>query len=95
MRVVWRWARAHLPERLRAAIAVYMGLLALDLAAGVSTGIAQPGWLIAAGIPLVALSDIAVLRQRFMAPSLANKAIGLPLYYAGQVLVAWAVIASA
>jgi len=93
--LVWRWARAHLPDRLRPAIAVYMGILALDLAAGVSAGITRPAGMLAAGVLLVALSDIAVLRQRFVAPSLVNKAVGLPVYYAGQLLLAWAVITAA
>lgn len=93
--LVWRWARAYLPERLRPAIAAYMSVLALDLAAGVATGVMRPGWAIAVGVLLVALSDIAVLRQRFIVPSLINKAIGLPVYYAGQLLLAWAVTTAA
>jgi len=93
--LVWRWAGPHLPKRLAPAIAVYMGALALDLAAGVSTGVTLPNAALIAGILLVGLSDLAVLRQRFVHPGLMNKVIGLPMYYAGQLLLAWAVIAAA
>ncbi len=66
--LVWRWARAHLPDRLRAAIAVYMGILALDLAAGVATGITRPGGMIAAGVLLVGLSDVSGLETAVHGP---------------------------
>lgn len=92
--MVWRRAHATIPERLRPAIAGYMSVLALDLAAGVSTGITLPSAVIVAGVLLMGFSDIAVLRQRFIAPGLANKVVGLPMYYAGQLLLAWAVIAA-
>lgn len=49
------------------------------------------GWRIAAGALLFYLSDLAVARQRFVKPEFINRAIGLPLYYAGQVLIAWSI----
>jgi uncharacterized membrane protein YhhN len=33
-------------------------------------------------------SDLAVARERFVAPSFTNKLWGLPLYYASQLLLA-------
>ena len=45
-----------------------------------------------AGAALFYLSDLAVARQRFVAPGFENKLIGLPLYYAGQLLLASAVV---
>jgi uncharacterized membrane protein YhhN len=44
-----------------------------------------------AGALLFYLSDLAVARDRFVRPGLANRLAGLPLYYAGQVLLALAV----
>jgi uncharacterized membrane protein YhhN len=35
------------------------------------------------------VSDLTVARDRFVAPGFANRAVGLPLYYAGQLLLAW------
>ncbi len=34
------------------------------------------------------ISDLAVARDHFLAPSFANKAWGLPLYFGGQLLLA-------
>jgi hypothetical protein len=33
------------------------------------------------------LSDLAVARQRFVHASFVNRAFGLPLYYAAQILI--------
>jgi uncharacterized membrane protein YhhN len=49
------------------------------------------GWQIAAGALLFYLSDLAVARQRFVKPEFINRAIGLPLYYAGQILIAFSI----
>lgn len=43
------------------------------------------------GAILFAASDLCVARDRFVRPGLANRAVGLPLYYAAQVLLALAV----
>jgi len=92
---VWRRGSERIPERLRPALAVYMSVLVLDMAAGVSAAMLRPGLALAVGILLMGLSDIAVLRDRFIAPGIANKLVGLPMYYAGQLLLAWAVIGAA
>ncbi|HVU04779.1 MAG TPA: lysoplasmalogenase [Polyangiaceae bacterium] len=42
------------------------------------------------GAVLFYASDLSVARDRFVAPGFANKAWGLPAYYAGQLLLAWA-----
>lgn len=34
-------------------------------------------------------SDLCVAREKFVARGLENKLIGLPLYYGGQLLIAW------
>lgn len=52
--------------------------------------LAPPGrQLLVAGAALFFASDLAVARDRFIAPTFANKALGLPAYYAGQLLIAW------
>ena len=43
------------------------------------------------GAVLFAASDLAVARDQFVRPGLANRVVGLPLYYAAQVLLALAV----
>jgi uncharacterized membrane protein YhhN len=44
-----------------------------------------------AGALLFYLSDLAVARDRFVRAGMANRLVGLPLYYAGQLLLALAV----
>jgi uncharacterized membrane protein YhhN len=43
------------------------------------------------GAALFFASDLLVARDRFVRPGLANRLVGLPLYYAAQVLLALAV----
>jgi hypothetical protein len=46
------------------------------------------------GAVLFFVSDLFVARNRFVAPGLANRLLGLPAYYGGQVLIAWGAILS-
>ena len=48
--------------------------------------------LLAVGATLFYFSDLAVARQRFVVKSFWNKAWGLPLYFGGQVLIAWSAV---
>jgi len=47
---------------------------------------------LALGATLFFVSDLAVSRDKFVAKSFANKAWGLPAYYAGQLLIAWSLV---
>ncbi len=44
---------------------------------------------LAVGALLFFASDLAVARDKFLARAFANKAWGLPAYYAGQLCIAW------
>ncbi len=50
--------------------------------------------MVAAGATLFYLSDLAVARHRFLQPAFINRALGLPTYYAGQVLIALTIAAA-
>lgn len=86
---------------LRAPVAIYAALIAVMLTAACSPYLSgPPPWfgarraaLLAAGALCFFLSDLAVARQRFARESFWNKAWGLPLYYAGQLLIAWSAAA--
>lgn len=80
---VVRWLWPHLGE-LRAPVVVYAAAITvmLLLALGVGSPLAR------LGAALFYLSDLTVARDRFVRPGLANRLAGLPLYYAGQVLLA-------
>jgi uncharacterized membrane protein YhhN len=47
-----------------------------------------------AGALLFFASDLSVARDRFVRPGFANRAWGLPAYYAAQLLFAWSVYSS-
>jgi uncharacterized membrane protein YhhN len=81
-----RWLRPHLTDELRAAVYAYMGILSAMLvaAAGASALDAR----IFAGAALFYLSDLCVARDRFVAPGFGNALVGLPLYYAAQLVLA-------
>jgi uncharacterized membrane protein YhhN len=53
---------------------------------------AAQAWPVAAGALMFAASDLAVARDRYVAPGLINRAWGLPVYYAAQLLLAWSVV---
>ncbi len=49
--------------------------------------------LIPAGALAFYISDLSVARDRFVEAGFVNRVWGLPLYYLGQVLLAWSVSA--
>jgi uncharacterized membrane protein YhhN len=51
------------------------------------------GGVFAVGASLFFVSDLAVARDRFGKRAFANRAWGLPAYYAGQLLIAWSAVA--
>lgn len=81
--LVLRWLWPHLGD-MRAPVVVYCLAISamLWLALGVDRGLVAPG------AALFYASDLFVARDRFVRPSFANRLLGLPLYYAGQVLLA-------
>jgi len=84
----WRAFGGRVPRRMRVPVALYLAVLAAMLAAGGATAILHRSWRLGIGALLVAGSDVAVARERFVAPGFANKLIGLPTYYLGQILIA-------
>lgn len=89
--VVTRWLRPNLEAPFTVAVPVYVVVICLMLAAGIGAGPVRPA--AAAGAALFAASDLFVARQRFVTSDRINPTIGLPLYYAAQLLIAWSVVA--
>ncbi len=89
--LVLRWLRPHAGD-LRGPVRAYVAVISVMLAAAAGTA-AGPGpwWLAVAGL-LFYLSDLLVARHRFVSPGFVNRAIGLPLYYAAQLLLAASVL---
>lgn len=83
---IWRWLSPHLRGGMRIAVACYIGVITLMVAFAIGT--VALAW---SPVPLVAavlfwLSDLTVARQRFVRASFWNRAVGLPLYYAAQLV---------
>lgn len=79
----------HVPEKMRRPVLAYVVVISAMLvcAAGTVGRAGMPA--IFVGAFAFYLSDLAVARQRFVQRSFANKAWGLPLYFAAQLLLAW------
>ena len=89
---VGRWVFPHAPE-MRIPIGIYMLVIALMCVAAVGAWSTGAPWMIPVGALLFTASDIAVVRDRFVSKGFINRAWGLPLYYAAQLLIAWSIMA--
>ena len=86
-----RWLWPHLGRR-RLPVVAY--IVAISVMVWGAVAVVRAGALpatVAPGAILFYLSDLAVARHRFVKAEFLNRGIGLPLYYAGQVLIAMAI----
>ena len=85
---VLRWLGKSLPADMVAAVRTYM--LVIGVMAALACGVTAAGgpWAVAAGALAFTASDISVARDRFVRHQFVNRAWGLPLYYAAQLLLA-------
>ena len=88
--VVLRWLDPHVSGSLRGPVVAYAIAISVMGALAVATAAAEWDWRLPAGALLFLASDVAVARNRFVTPGFQNKVWGLPAYYAGQLLLAWA-----
>jgi uncharacterized membrane protein YhhN len=79
--VAWLWP--HLGS-MRVPVLAYAAAISAMLL--LALGVADP--LVRWGAALFYLSDLTVARDRFVRQAFANRLVGLPLYYSGQVLLA-------
>lgn len=90
--VVFRWLRAaDLPPAMTTPVAAYLVAIGVMVAFAAGTGSA----LVLVGAVAFAASDVFVARHRFVVRSPLNRRVGLPLYFAAQLLIAASVAASA
>lgn len=85
-----RWLEPYLVgSPMRTPVQLYIAVVTcmVGAAAGAVAGQGHP--LIIAGALGFYISDLAVAREAFVAESYYNKLWGLPLYYAGQLCLAW------
>lgn len=84
--LVWLWP--HL-GRLRIPVVLYIAAItAMNWGAWGATLAGGLPWRCGAGATLFLLSDLTVARERFVHAAVANRVLGLPCYYAAQLLLA-------
>lgn len=86
--VALRQLMPRLPESMQVPVRAYVLVITLMVVLATAT-VAEVGdpWLLI-GAVLFYLSDLAVARDRFVAPSFWNRAWGSPMYFLGQLLLA-------
>ena len=84
--LAWLWP--HLGRRRIPVVAYIVAITAMVWGGGSVSWTGALPWTAAVGAFLFYLSDLAVARHRFVHPSFVNRALGLPLYYVGQLLLA-------
>lgn len=92
MVLIARWVFPHAPD-MRVPIGIYMLVIAAMCVVAIGAGAAGAPWMIPVGAVMFTASDIAVVRDRFVAPGFVNRLWGLPLYYAAQLIIAWSILA--
>ncbi|MDH3730908.1 MAG: lysoplasmalogenase [Acidimicrobiia bacterium] len=83
------WLRPH-AAGLFPAVAIYVGTSALMVATATGTHAYASAWILVIGSVGFAASDLAVAKDRFVTPGIANRRWGRPLYFASQFLIALA-----
>ncbi len=86
--VILRWLRPKVPSDMVIPVYAYVSVISAMLicATGASVTTGNPRLLL--GAAMFYVSDLAVARDRFVAPGFSNRAWGLPLYYGGQLVLA-------
>jgi uncharacterized membrane protein YhhN len=86
--LVLRWLSPSLPKEMVWPVRAYM--LVIGIMSALACGVTAAGgpWAVAVGALAFTASDVSVARDRFVRHGFANRAWGLPLYYAAQLLIA-------
>lgn len=90
---VMAWLWSHLKAFYRGAVGAYVTAIVAMCALAIAASAASGMWLPAVAAVMFAISDVAVARNRFVAPGAFNRLWGLPLYYLAQIVFALSVAA--
>lgn len=86
----WLWKYLAMPHKI--AVPLYLAAVTVMSAIAISASAASMSPLLAIGALTFTASDVSVARNRFVARRLANKILGVPLYYFAQLLFAMSVL---
>ena len=91
--LVYRWLRSHLGKMKGPVIAYMVVITVMVCAASTVLGVRDLGLsgrvMAFSGAVAFYFSDVFVARDRFMKNEFINRLVGLPMYYAGQFLIAF------
>ena len=90
--LVVRWLWPHIPRDMRGPVGAYAAVISMMVAFAVGTVAWDADLRILLAAVAFYCSDLAVARDRFVAPGFSNRLWGLPLYYAAQFVFAWTVV---
>lgn len=84
-----RWLTPHLPPSLRTPVITYLVVISAMVSLAVAVAGGGGPLVVAVGALGFAVSDVAVVKRRFMGGGFATRAWGLALYYGSQLLIAF------
>ena len=91
----WRavaWLYPHTDRGMRVPVWLYLATISVMMVMAAGTHAYDRNLFILSGAILFVLSDLAVARNRFVGRAFINRAIGLPLYFTAQLLLAASVL---
>ncbi len=86
--LVIRWLWPHVSSKMQPPVAAYVAVISAMVAMAIGTVVFEQDGRIVAAAVMFLCSDLAVARDRFVAPGPLNRLWGLPLYYAAQFVFA-------
>lgn len=86
--VVLRWLGRSLPPDMAGPVRAYLVVIGVMSALACAVTVAGGPLAVAVGALAFTASDVSVARDRFVQHQFVNRAWGLPLYYAAQLLIA-------
>lgn len=85
---VLRWLWPSMKGPMRGPVAAYVVVITGMVALAAGTARRGGAWSLLVGATLFYISDLFVARHQFVKRALANRMLGLPLYYAAQMVLA-------
>ncbi len=86
---VGRWLLPSVEPAMKLPVLAYMTVISTMVGVAVGTVAAHGNPWLGVGAIAFYLSDLAVAREKFVAPGWHNRLWGLPLYYGAQLVLAW------
>ena len=91
----WRaiaWLHPHTDQGMRVPVWLYLAAISVMMVMAAGTHASDKNLFILFGAMLFVVSDLAVARNRFVERAFINRAVGLPLYFTAQLLLAASVM---